>query len=661
MKSIKKTATVFIAGLLLITSFTLGAIIYSKSKAALTDTLGMLLMSKAEDAARITSARMSALVEDVAVVARNYANQADEATRRAYLQREASLHDFTTMGILDLNGILHLQDGKTIDVRNEPYFAALQQGQNFASEPFISSHNQALSVAIAVPSSAANGLGVVGFLPGNAWSDLLNDITYGETGYAFMNNQVGTTIAHPNHSLVENHYNTQEEAKKDPSLDQLAKIEQAMTQGDKGSGRYSFDGKSRAQGYAPVSGTGWSVAVCADLDEVLVKVRELEHFFMIFMVIVLVAGSAGAAFLGGKLANPITEVATIAQDLANYDLTVTVPSRLLQRKDEIGQLARAVETTVATLQQSFGAIGGSAQRLAAASAQLSANAQTVAASVQESMASTEEIAAGMQTISAATEEVNASSQEMGASINNLAEKADDGLSRSHEIKGRASNLSSDAVASQQAAQQMYAEIRDQMAKAIADMQVVNNINELAQTISSIAAQTNLLSLNAAIEAARAGEAGKGFAVVAEEVRKLAAHSGDAVANIGELTEEVQQASERLVTSSNHLLDFINDTVNPDYQSIVKIGEQYLDDAAVLSEITGGASAGSREVLSMVQEVNRAIESIAATVTQSAAGANQISSGSQQTGEAVGEVAELANNLAGVSQELLELVEKFKLQ
>ncbi|HBK84650.1 MAG TPA: hypothetical protein DDZ53_01310, partial [Firmicutes bacterium] len=341
MKSIKKTATIVIAGLLLVTSFALGAVIYSRAKVALTDTLGMLLMSKAEDAARITSARMSALVEDVAVVARNYDSQADEATRRAYLQREAGLHDFTNMGILDPNGVLHLQDGKTIDARKEPYFEALQQGQNFASEPFISSHDQALSVAIAVPSTTVNGLGVVGFLAGNAWSDLLDDITYGETGYAFMNNQAGTTIAHPNHSLVENHYNAQEEAKKDPSLNELAKIEQAMTQGSKGSGRYSFDGKSRAQGYAPVTGTGWSVAVCADLDEVLVKVHELERFFMVFMAIVLVAGSAGAAFLGGKLANPITEVAAIAQNLANYDLTVTIPSRLLQRKDKIGQLAQA--------------------------------------------------------------------------------------------------------------------------------------------------------------------------------------------------------------------------------------------------------------------------------------------------------------------------------
>ncbi|HBK67754.1 MAG TPA: methyl-accepting chemotaxis protein, partial [Firmicutes bacterium] len=200
-------------------------------------------------------------------------------------------------------------------------------------------------------------------------------------------------------------------------------------------------------------------------------------------------------------------------------------------------------------------------------------------------------------------EVNASSQEMAASVNQFAERADDGLSRTQEIKGRASNLSSDAITSQQAAKQMYAEIREQMSQAIADMHVVNNINELAQTISSIAAQTNLLSLNAAIEAARAGEAGRGFAVVAEEVRKLAAHSGEAVANIGELIAEVQQASERLVASSNRLLDFINDTVNPDYELIVKTGEQYLDDAAVLSEITGGASAMSREVLSMVQEVN----------------------------------------------------------
>ncbi len=660
MKSIKQTIAVAMTVLVLVATFALSFVTFSKAQTALTGTLHELLMSKSEDTADLVATQLDSWRKIADGIARNFDDKASRASQQAYLQREASENSLLYIGMLQSDGALILPSGETLDASKQPYYDGLIAGQTIITTPFKPATDDNMVVAVAVPVTASNYIGLVCFLPGQALCATIADVGFGETGYAYILDGEATTIAHPNYDLVLQRDNDLENVKTDASLQELVTIQKEMIQAKAGAGRYDYNGKNRMLGYAPIPGTNWSLAFAAETGEVLNRIASMRQFVIVFFFIVLAAAIISATLLGGALARPIVQVTKIAQSLANYDLTTTVPQALLRRKDEVGQLAQAVNTTVAMLQQSLGAISNSSQRLAAASAQLSANAQTVAASVQESMASTEEIAAGMQTISAATEEVNASSQEMAASVTNLAEKADEGLSRSHEIKGRASNLSSDAVASQQAAQQMYAEIRDQMAKAIADMHVVNNINELAQTISSIAAQTNLLSLNAAIEAARAGEAGKGFAVVAEEVRKLAAHSGEAVANIGELTEEVQQASERLVASSNHLLDFINDTVNPDYESIVKIGEQYLDDAAVLSEITGGASAGSREVLSMVQEVNRAIESIAATVTQSAAGANQISSGSQQTGEAVGEVAELANSLAGVSQELLELVEKFKL-
>ncbi len=123
MNSIRKQAAVAIAGLMLATSLILGSLTYFSAQRALTETLATVLESKAEDAARYMAARITALVEKTQSIARNYAIQSNKL---AYL--EASLEEFTALGVLDSAGNLHLHNGQVIDAREEPYFQALLTG-----------------------------------------------------------------------------------------------------------------------------------------------------------------------------------------------------------------------------------------------------------------------------------------------------------------------------------------------------------------------------------------------------------------------------------------------------------------------------------------------------------------------------------------------------
>lgn len=660
MKSIKQTAALAITALVLVATLVLSLVTYSKAQTALTGTLHELLMSKAEDTADLIAAQLDSWLRIAAGIARNFDGNASGVSQQAYLRREASENSLLYIGMMQSDGTLILPNGQAIDASQQPYYTALVAGERTITTPFMSAADDNMVVAVAVPIAANNYIGLVGFLPGQALGTTIADVDFGETGYAYMLDGEATTIAHPNYDLVLQRDNDLENVKNDASLQELVTIQKEMVQGKAGAGRYDYNGTDRMLGYAPIPGTNWSLAFAAETSEVLNRITSIRQFVIVFFLGVLVVAIISASLLGGALANPINQVAKLAKTIADYDLTVSVPPQLLRRKDEVGQLANSFAATVTMLQGSIGTMNSFAQRLAAASAQLNENAQTVAADVEEATASTEEIAAGMETISASAEEVTASSQDMAASLNQLATEAGGAQIKTEEVKQRAQALSTDAKKASETSSRVYAEIKEQVTTAIERMQVVERINDLTQTISTIAAQTNLLSLNAAIEAARAGEAGRGFAVVADEVRKLAAHSGEAVANISDLTEEVGDASEQLVAAANRVLGFINDTVNKDYEAIVAVGEQYQTDAVSLSEATTTASSMSQEVLSMVQEVNQAIESIAATVTESAAGANQISAGAIQSAQAVNEVSELASKMSAASQELLQLVAKFKL-
>ena len=195
---------------------------------------------------------------------------------------------------------------------------------------------------------------------------------------------------------------------------------------------------------------------------------------------------------------------------------------------------------------------------------------------------------------------------------------------------------------------------------IANAKVVENIGELASVISEIADQIDLLSLNASIEAARAGEQGKGFAVVATEIGKLAKETTEAVDRIQNTIVDVQSAFDDLINASDGILDFVKNTVTPDYDKFVGVAEQYGEDAENIVKLSKNISDMSGNIKMIMTEVSAAIQSIAEASQTTA----DISSGIML---AVDEVTEDVNDISGMSEEtssiavnLNSVVGKFKL-
>lgn len=379
----------------------------------------------------------------------------------------------------------------------------------------------------------------------------------------------------------------------------------------------------------------------------------------IFTLLAVLLAIGVALYLANNIAAPMAATAEHMKEMSQGDFTRRVPENFLQRQDEVGILAQGLDEMVRNISGLIANIATSAREVEENSQQLSMVAQNVVATTEESSAATEEVAAGLEEVSAATEQMTASGQEIGGALEEVDQKMNNSNLQTRKVQEKALKIQQAAQDSTGSAQHIYKDIEAKLLKAIEEAQVVEEISSLATNIGGIADQTNLLALNAAIEAARAGEQGRGFAVVAEEVRTLAEQSATTVSSIQSLTVQVQYAIANLVENSNELLKFIDQTMLKELANMNEIGKQYASDAKSFEGTSGKVAELTSNVVAAFNEINRAIESVAATMEQSSAGAQEVARGTQESSRAMIDVNETASRLAEMAEQLQKMVGKFK--
>ncbi|UZP67387.1 methyl-accepting chemotaxis protein [Desulfovibrio mangrovi] len=292
--------------------------------------------------------------------------------------------------------------------------------------------------------------------------------------------------------------------------------------------------------------------------------------------VVLVSGSAAvvlglllAVIIARGIIGPLKKGVDFAEVVATGDLTATLD---VNQKDEIGMLAESLRSMVNKLQDVASSIESGAENVAAGSEELSGTSQTLSQGATEQAASIEEISASME--------------EMTANISQNAENA----SETERISRTAASSASESGSA-----------------VNQTVSAMKNIAEKITIIEEIARQTNLLALNAAIEAARAGEHGKGFAVVAAEVRKLAERSGNAAAEISELSSNSVSIAEKAGTMLTALVPEIQRT------------------AELVQEISAGTSEQANGAL----QVNKAISQLEQIIQQNASASEEMASTSEE--------------------------------
>jgi methyl-accepting chemotaxis protein len=357
----------------------------------------------------------------------------------------------------------------------------------------------------------------------------------------------------------------------------------------------------------------------------------------------VVVGLLIAFLIARGIIGPLSGLTAGMKELAGGNFGVVLPG--LDRKDEVGDMAQAVETfkvkaeekardeaeakikqdQVAAQQRKKdmikladdfeSAVGEIVETVSSASTELEASASTLTATAERAQelttmvaAASEEASTNVQSVASATEEMTSSVNEISRQVQDSAKMANEAVDQARKTNDRVSELSKAAA----------------------------RIGDVVELINTIAGQTNLLALNATIEAARAGEAGRGFAVVASEVKALAEQTAKATGEIGQQISGIQAATQESVNAIKE----ISGTIEK------------------LSEISSTIAAAVEEQGAATQEISRNVQQAAQGTQQVSANITDVQRGASETGSASSQVLSAAQSLSSDSNRLKLEVGKF---
>lgn len=298
------------------------------------------------------------------------------------------------------------------------------------------------------------------------------------------------------------------------------------------------------------------------------------------------------------------------------DLTkrVTVKSmdEIVQSSIGINHFIETLQNIMSNIISNSNVLDGVVGNVASSVAASSDNANDISAIMEELSATMEEVSATTNSVSENTTAAEGKVQKMADQTKVMSQYAQD-------MKKRATELEHTATENMNNTNEMIGEITTEMNQALENSKSVEKVAQLTADILNISSQTNLLALNASIEAARAGEAGKGFAVVADEIRQLADSSRETANNIQTINEQVIEAVQGLVVSSEKIVGYINENILPDYRAFVQGGQQYNDDATHIDNTMAEYAGEAQDILATMMEMTEAIEGISRAVEESANG------------------------------------------
>ena len=376
----------------------------------------------------------------------------------------------------------------------------------------------------------------------------------------------------------------------------------------------------------------------------------------ILYILVIILASVGVFVMARSIATGIRTTKKRMDVIATNDLSEEIPDT--NAKDEIGQMTRSFKTMQENLRDIISVLYKESDELGS-SCEVMGN-------------STREAVGSMDSINNAAGELAITATQTATDIENIANQMtnlDDVMNTSVLSTTALANASDEISKVTKAGMNIVERLTEVNNQCVSAFDTIfegiesiegssSKISDASALISSIASQTNLLSLNASIEAARAGEAGKGFAVVAEEIRTLSDQSAESVNTINTLLEELQKNTREAMEQSDRVKEFVekqNSSVSDtrgSFEDIISTVEEVNNAVKGITEVNEEMAKGFKEISSLIAGLSAASEENAAT-------AEELSATSEMVTKNVNALSDIQDMMDAAANKLSDIVKRFK--
>ncbi len=433
---------------------------------------------------------------------------------------------------------------------------------------------------------------------------------------------------------------------------------------------FAYEDSVEAMTYANYNLARWSDILQKDIDEIITannkvtdslknelnsvyKKSEITSIIFIVVIVGVIIFVITSILLSVikplKKMNRELDILVNDINLNKGDLSKRISVR---SSNEIGRVSSNINEFVSKLESIMKIITATSENLDNSVSNVAKKADAANASAYDISAVMEELSATMEEIAATMRSVDEETANANDKVHNIAEEAGEILNYTNQMNERAVSLEKTAKSSKDEANNIVSVIVQELKDSMEKSRHVEKISQLTTDILSISSQTNLLALNASIEAARAGEAGKGFAVVADEIRQLAESSKDAANNIQGINEMVIESVHGLIESANRIVNFIDETILPDYDKFVMSGQQYNVDATHVNATINNFADFSADLTKIINSITDSVDGITKAVEESADGVTS----------AAESVDSLVSDISDVNKEMVtneEISTRFK--
>ncbi len=527
------------------------------------------------------------------------------------------------------------------------YQQAYKSGEFGWTEPYVTvgesdEKNVIISGSVPVYDYDENFIGALTIdIDLNNLSDKFNKIKFGESGYPVLMTSDGTILTYGSPELI---------GQKVPVEDLLTFVSTHTS----GEYEYTYNGVDKYSFLSNIDHLGWKILVTLPAEEVTGTANSLLLFSSLIGFALTLLAIGVSLLLSRYISKNLSILISRVNRLKDGDFT-SVQTNL--RLKEFNQLAIAIENMRGNVETLIINIMEESRMVRQSSKEVSSFAEEATIAASDVSKAVEDIALGASHQAEEAEKTNLKTQEVSRDIDKLITSIDLMAKKNKEAM-KFNEVGIGVVESLQTVNEENNIATDKTVNTIMALEKKSrNIGSFVETISAIAGQTNLLSLNASIEAARAGEQGRGFAVVADEIRKLAEESNVAAKEIKEIVETIQEESQNAVKTVSE----VQQRAEEQFESVNQVNVSF----KTISGSILSANEVIDEVLEILETINQAmkttmtsVENISAISEEAAAASEEANASMEQQSSTVEEVSQLAEELSKLTDRLQHELDRF---